>query len=720
MIYDLESLPNIFTASFSNGSIFEISFRRDETEELIHFLHGVEELVGFNNIEYDYPLLHFIIEHKHVITAELIYEKSVQLVSTSFTQGWRNRIKESDHYIKQIDLRLIHQFDNTTRLTSLKDLQFAMRLSNLKEFSFGFNRSLSDAEMEQLIEYNHHDVEATVAFANTKESKDKIEFRRSFEKDTGISCMNLSDVKLGEKYFEQELRKVDSRCLYDNGKKRQTLRKPPFVIPDFTSNDIEDYNRDLPDEFHLSEKPIFDDSSISLLYRIDFKTEKQYELALKRQNREILRIGKKNRRDINAWLKNCKKKHEENLNAVWIPLKDLIFDYIKFERHEFNKILTFYKNYNITQTKGGFSEICTIDSFDFHFGQGGIHGSISNSIVRSDRDFVIRDVDIKGAYPKIAIVNKLYPAHFGEGFCIIYEDVFKQRKKYKKGTALNIALKLAVNAVFGNSINQYSIFYDPAFGMQITINGQLLVCMLAEQLMKLDGLQLMQINTDGLTIRYPKKFTSWVESVERWWMKLTKLELENVNYQAMFIRDVNNYIGWFETGKRKRKGVFAYEVKPSELEWNKNHSGLIIRKAVEAFLIKGIAVHHFIRNHDDVFDFMMRGKVNRTDRLVIVKDLEEIDQQRTIRFYFSTTGGELIKYMPPLQKEKDLAKQENREPNNRRSAYPGSKGMKVNVCNHIDDFEGDVDYGYYIDAAEKILESVGISKGSHGESRVVG
>lgn len=708
MIYDLESLPNIFTASFSNGSLFEISFRRNETEGLIQFLRGValnsEELIGFNNIEYDYPLLHFIIDNQHVITAELIYERSVQLTSTSFTQGWRNRIRESEHYIKQIDLRLIHQFNNADRLTSLKDLQFAMRLPNLKEFAIGFDKALTNAEMEQLIEYNHHDVEATVAFA--KESKDKIDFRRVFQKGTGILCMNLSDGKLGEKYFEQELQKVDPGCVYYNGKKRQTLRKPPFVIPDF-SLDTEDYNKGQPVEFHLPRKPIFDDFPASRIIKSDCKTEKQYELALKRQNKEIERIGKRNRRGVDTWLKNCKKRHKENLKAVWIPVKDIIFDYIEFEHHELNRILTSYLNYNITQTKGGFSEICTINGFNFHFGQGGIHGSIRNSIVRSDKDFVIRDVDIKGAYPKIAIVNKLYPAHFGEGFCAIYEYVFQQREKHEKGTVLNRALKLAVNAVYGNSMNEYSMFYDPAFGMQITINGQLLICMLAEQLMKLDELQLIQINTDGLTIRYPRKFTTWVETVEEWWMKLTKLELENIDYQAMFIRDVNNYIGWFESGERKRKGVFAYEVKPNELEWHKNHSGLIIKKAVETFLIKGTAVHHFIRNHDDIFDFMMRGKVNRTDRLVIVKGGEEIDQQRTIRFYFSTTGGELIKYMPPLQKEKDVAKQENREPEYRRHAYQGTKDMKVTACNHVDDFAGDIDYGYYIDAAEKILESLG-------------
>lgn len=704
MIYDLESLPNIFTAAFSDGSSFEISLRKNECEELIQFLRSVKELTGFNNIEYDYPLLHFIIENKHRITAELIRKRSDQLIKTSFTQSWRNRIPESKHYIKQIDLRLIHQFNNSARLTSLKDLQFAMKLPNLREFSVGFERALTNAEIEQLIEYNVSDVQSTVAFAN--ESKDKIDFRRGFEKDTGISCMNLSDGKLGEKYFEQELEKVSPGCLYNNGVKRQTLRKPPFTIPKLTLDDIESYNSSLPSEFHLSAKPSIDSISTLKLKKIDFKTKKQYNSALTKQNKRKEGAIKKNRKDLDRWLKDCKNRHEKNLEAVWIPVKDIIFDYIKFEHPEFKFVLDAYKRYNITQTKGGFSQVCEINGVSFHFGQGGIHGSINNSIVRSDENFIIRDVDISGAYPKIAIVNKLYPAHFGEGFCIIYEDVYQQRKKYKKGTGLNLALKLAVNAVFGNSINEFSIFYDPSFGMQITINGQLMICMLAEQLMKLNGLQLIQINTDGLTIRYPKKFTLWVELVEKWWMELTKLELENVNYQAMFIRDVNNYIGWFEDGGLKRKGIFAFKVKPGELEWHKNHSNLVIPKAVEAFLTQGVKVNNFIRNHRDIFDFMMRGKVNRTDRLVIVNDHKEIDQQRTIRFYFSTGGGELFKYMPPLQKELDLAEKEDRKPIPRRHAYQKTKGRKVTACNHIDDFNDDIDYEYYINEAKKIIESL--------------
>lgn len=700
MVYDLESLPNVFTAMFSNGSCFEISWRKNEVKELVLFLNGIDELVGFNNLEFDYPLLHFIIENQHRITVEAIRHKSDQLIKTPFGQGWRNRVPWYKQHVKQIDLRLIHHFDNVNKLASLKQLQFAMCLPSVEEFSIGFDRCLTKLEIDDLISYQRNDIKSTVALLNL--SKEKIELRKEFETILGSNCLSFNDGKLGGKYFEKELEKVDPGCLYyANGEKKQTLRKPPFAIPSFTFS--ETYNENLPDEFHLPSKPLaVTDNKPSIA---DFKTEKLYKSAVKKYQKSIDTTQKK----TEEWVKDCEKKHENNLTAVWIPVKGILLNSVEFDHPEFKNILELYREYNITHTKGGFSETCTVNDFDFYFGQGGVHGSIKNSIVRSDDEYVIRDIDIKSAYPKIAIVNKLYPEHLGEKFCKIYEEVYQQRKKYKEGTSLNFTLKLALNMVFGNSINEYSVFYDPSFGMQITINGQLFVCMLAEQLMELDGLRLIQINTDGLTIKYPRKFTPWIESVEQWWMDLTKLELKNVNYQAMFIRDVNNYLGWFENGEKKRKGVFAYDVKPGELELHKDHSGLIIPKAIEAFLTKGVDVGEFIHNHDNPFDFMMRGKVNKTDRLVLAVEQEplvEIEQQRIIRFYFSKTGGELFKYMSS-PKERTLAKEENRKPEYKRHAFQGTKGCTVQIRNDMENFNhDDVNFEYYIDKANETIEGL--------------
>ena len=70
-VYDLECYPNVFTACFvyANGSglrVFEISDRKNESEQLLDFLRKVKagdyRLVGFNNKNFDYPLLHYMLE----------------------------------------------------------------------------------------------------------------------------------------------------------------------------------------------------------------------------------------------------------------------------------------------------------------------------------------------------------------------------------------------------------------------------------------------------------------------------------------------------------------------------------------------------------------------------------------------------------------------------------------------------------------------------------
>ena len=72
-VYDIEMYPNFFLVGFYNVVTketvkFEISQRKDEILALISFLHNHKgaTLIGFNNLVYDYPLLHyFILIYKH-------------------------------------------------------------------------------------------------------------------------------------------------------------------------------------------------------------------------------------------------------------------------------------------------------------------------------------------------------------------------------------------------------------------------------------------------------------------------------------------------------------------------------------------------------------------------------------------------------------------------------------------------------------------------------
>lgn len=289
-------------------------------------------------------------------------------------------------------------------------------------------------------------------------------------------------------------------------------------------------------------------------------------------------------------------------------------------------------------------------------------------------------------YPSLAISNRLYPAHLGEEFCDIYADMKQQRLAFKKGTPENLMLKLALNGVYGDSNNKFSPFYDPQYTMSITVNGQLLLCMLYESLREVPGLKLIQMNTDGLTVKVPRKHLPLVEEKRVAWQTLTKLDLEEAIYRFMHIRDVNNYIAVGEDGKVKRKGAYEYDI-----EWHQNHSSLVVKKAAEAKIVHGRDIREFIFEHTDDFDFLLRTKVPRGS--VLLADyghgLTEVLQNIT-RYYVAKQGPELVKMMPPIKdKWRKIAV---------------NKGLCVAECNKFTGIDREnLNYDWYIEQAEKLL-----------------
>lgn len=336
-----------------------------------------------------------------------------------------------------------------------------------------------------------------------------------------------------------------------------------------------------------------------------------------------------------------------------INLGDVVFPYVKFERSEFNHVVEQFRSKTLRRTdmgeeiktKGVFANIiATIDGFDYEFGLGGIHGSILSQIVTSDADYMIIDADVTSFYPKMAIVNRLYPAHLGEAYCDSYNGVFLQRATFAKGTPENAALKESLNASYGNSNNKFSPLFDPYYTMATTINGQLSLCMLAEQLVKIPNMTMIQCNTDGLTVRIPRSFEAHFYSVCKWWEGVTQLNLEYALYSRMIIRDVNSYIAEYEGGKLKRKGAYEYNTL-----WHQDPSAQVVARAAEAALVRGESVREFITNHRDPFDFMCRAKVPRSNSLHLRFKDWGIDQQLqgTTRYFVSRNGGTLVKVAPP-------------------------------------------------------------------------
>ena len=224
-----------------------------------------------------------------------------------------------------------------------------------------------------------------------------------------------------------------------------------------------------------------------------------------------------------------------------IHLNECIPNWVRFNNREFSRIHTHLWTQSITETKGVFKDLTAIcGGIEFFFGTGGIHASVENEVFIADDQMMILDLDVTSMYPSIAISQGYYPEHLGPTFVKVYDQLREQRLNYKKGSPENAMLKLALNGVYGNSNNPFSIFFDPKFTMSITLTGQLALAMLAE---RLSGVaRLIQANTDGITIYLHRNLRAKVQDICDQWEKETGLVLEEAEYARMFVADVNSYI----------------------------------------------------------------------------------------------------------------------------------------------------------------------------------
>jgi hypothetical protein len=329
----------------------------------------------------------------------------------------------------------------------------------------------------------------------------------------------------------------------------------------------------------------------------------------------------------------------------------------------------------------------------------------------------------------LAIKNKWAPAHLPTDiFVTTYEGIFNERLKHKKGTALNYVYKIVLNSAYGLSNEKYGNFMkDPQFTMKITVNGQLLLTMLMEDLIEnIPGSRPLMYNTDGGEIIIPREYEQTYFNICKKWEELTQLSLEHDEYSKLIIADVNTYIGVntpveisLEEAKKKiekalkennvsplikktkegkllfykTKEKGRYEiVKPL----HKNKSYRIIAKMVHNYLIKGKPIMETLNESKNIFDFcgVIRAKGN--DKLfyerycAFEKGLIKESIQKTNRYFVSKQGGKIIK-----QTEKTL---------NRIEAYRGYEEI-LNVYNKNVDFDSyKIDKKYYLSRATDELQ----------------
>jgi len=715
-IYDIETFPTVFTFSaiYMNGKggvSFEISDRKNQTTELLEFLRNIKRtgcrLVGFNNIGFDYPVIHFILEkaktafkkEKEVkLKASQIYDEAMRLINKTGDDRFGSKIKDSEVILPQVDLFLIHHFDNRARSTSLKMLEFNMRSNNIEDLPFPVGSILTPPQIDVLIKYNMHDVTETLKFYNY--SKDAMNLREELTDLFGFDCTNFNDTKIGKQLFINSIEKEKPGACYtktDRGRKINQTKRSSIQIKDCIFSYVEFQRPEFKAVLEWFKKQTITETkgAFSDIDEGDLGSLSEYaEMVVKRKKFK----GKPTDQELQEFMIDHTKGWVavEELKATEYLLDEDGNHVMEQPVDEFGEPkgkpkkcrtpkLSYWGCWRVAETLNA-----VVNGLRYDYGLGGIH-TAKSGVHRGTIERPLKTYDVASYYPNLAIVNNIAPAHLGEAFCTTYSKLYQMRKEQPKGSAANAALKLALNGVYGDSGNEFSPLYDPQYTMSITVGGQMLLSMLIEQLIIKTDAEVVMANTDGFEFFVNADNLSTAEQCIKDWELLTGLQMEGDTYSAMFINNVNNYISVTDKGKVKLKGMYEY-ADYDKLGWAKNHSSMVVAKAVKAHLVDGVDCEEFIRLHRDKYDFLLRTKVPRSSSLILVTESEEIKQQNICRYYPSKNGGKLIKVMPPLEGSEDY----------RRIGIDTEYNVKT--CNSIQDFDWkDLDYSYYIKEAQKLL-----------------
>lgn len=422
---------------------------------------------------------------------------------------------------------------------------------------------------------------------------------------------------------------------------------------------------------------------------------------------------------VNIGMKILTQKYLEKTGLTWqdikdlrspmsvIPLKDVILPFIKYDSPILQRVLDDMKNQIVSPGRKGYENKFVFNNLRYSVGVGGIHSVNSPEIIIPRDDEMLIDIDVASLYPSMLIEYEFYPKHLGKEFLEVYKQIKDERieAKHNGDKVKNETLKLALNGLSGNLQNEHNFCYSPFAVMQIRINGQLLLLMLAEKLTQI-GCRIVQANTDGLFVLLKKDAYSKVNSICREWEQLTKLTLEEDRFKAMYQYAINDYFAITEDNKVKEKGMFITAVK-----LGKGLTPKIIPKAVISFFKDGIPVEDTIKNCTDIRDFLMSEKTGKQWHVEYMNE----EQQRTNRFYASTNGGYLWKWKDTGHKEGEIITYT--EPYVGEHKYKASArqyqnmltASGVTLLNKFDDKpieERKINYRYYIMEAYKIIRDL--------------
>lgn len=203
--YDIETFPNFLSYLFiripepgepegpEDVREFVVFEDRDDRGELGEWIRSERpELIGFNNYAFDDLILAgTLVAPSKTIGA--VYDLGQKLIRRSYEEiGSISRLRAARDKLETIDLMLLLG----SNYNSLKEIEGKLGIPIL-ELPFPFDKPITAENVPELLEYNRHDVRATIALYRRLEPV--IETRRGIGSQFGIHALNSTDSELGNR-----------------------------------------------------------------------------------------------------------------------------------------------------------------------------------------------------------------------------------------------------------------------------------------------------------------------------------------------------------------------------------------------------------------------------------------------------------------------------------------------------------------------------------------
>lgn len=303
-IFDIETPLGVFDIGIYDVESdkwieFEISKYKNDLYSFVKFYceKHFDFWVSYNGIGFDHQVIQYIVD-KHQewfdLSGEQIAEKIGEFGSRTIDDSRYDispPYKEDDFPVNCIDLFRIHHFDNEARRTSLKWCAFMMNMDVEEMPIHHTTRNFTPKMIEELKGYRRNDVYVTLGLLyltlgeidNLKaligkitgisteleelvdyKGKNKIQDRIDVMKETGLNCLNWSDVKIGEEwnrkdyFLSQNIR--DARDMFPKKVKQNFGRKFKEFFPktmNFQTQHITGFVKTLGEESIKNKKQKF-------------------------------------------------------------------------------------------------------------------------------------------------------------------------------------------------------------------------------------------------------------------------------------------------------------------------------------------------------------------------------------------------------------------------------------------------------------------------------